>query len=77
MPNMYYTIMERILMTDDNYDQEQTIKCPYCNAHIVLGINVEYDFDEEGAGAEATLTILNKKSDLLFNSRDEKEIKND
>ena len=45
----------------DNYDQEKTIKCPNCKTDIDLGINIEYDFDEEGAGAEATLIILNKE----------------
>lgn len=40
-----------------NFDQEADIQCPHCKKNIPLGLDFEYDFDEDGASGSATITL--------------------
>jgi len=48
-------------MTDRTYDQEETIECPHCKKNIDLGLDFEFNYEEDGASASATVVVRTEK----------------
>ncbi len=44
-------------MTEENHDQKEQIKCPHCKKDFGIGLDFEFDFEEDGASANARVTV--------------------